>query len=176
MLTKTSVSALRALTFVALHPEDQPWSPRAIAERLDESPTYLAKVLRHLVRVGMLKAHRGMAGGVSINRDPGDISLLLVVEACQGTILGDFCSEAIDLSKTCAFHQAGAELHQAIVGVLSRWTLADFLARPIPDASIASDVPCWLGPCSRIASLARPAVDSIGDDLSESVAELEGDA
>ncbi len=146
MLTRTSLSAIRALVFLGLNPHGQPWSPRAIAEHLGESPTYLAKVVRHLVRAGILKAHRGATGGVSLNQDPCKISLLLIVEACQGAVLGDFCSDATDLSKTCAFHQAGAELHQAIVTVLSKWTLAQFLERPCPDASIADHVECWLKP------------------------------
>ncbi len=155
MLTKTSLSAIRSLVFLGLNPHGQPWSPRAIAQHLGESPTYLAKVVRHLVRAGILKAHRGVAGGVSLNREPREISLLLIVETCQGAILGDFCSEATDLAKTCAFHQAGAELHQAIVTVLSKWTLAQFLERPCPDASIADHVECWLEPCATLQTLAE---------------------
>jgi hypothetical protein len=76
----------------------------------------------------------------------------MIVEACQGAILGDFCGEAADRSLTCAFHQAGAELHDAVVRVLSRWTLADFLDRPAPDPTIAHEVPCWLAPCPRRTS------------------------
>ncbi|MCR4411313.1 MAG: Rrf2 family transcriptional regulator [Thermoguttaceae bacterium] len=151
MLSKTSLSAIRALVFLGLNQREQPWSPRAIAEPLNESPSYLAKVVRHLVRAGILKAHRGVAGGVSLNRSPREISLRMIVEACQGAILGDFCSEAADLSLTCAFHQAGAELHDAVVRVLSRWTLADFLDRPGPDPKIAHEVQCWLAPCPRMA-------------------------
>ncbi len=160
MLTKTSLSAVRALTFLGLNPHEQPCSPRAMAEHLGESPTYLAKVVRHLVRAGILKAHRGVAGGVSLNRDPSEISLLMVVEACQGTILGDFCSEAVDLSQACAFHQAGAELHDAVVGVLSRWTFADFLKRPSPSPEIAGQVQCWLAPCPRLQSLVAAGAEA----------------
>ncbi len=152
MLTKTSLSAVRASVFLGLNSSAQPWSPRAMAEHLGESPTYLAKVVRHLVRAGILRAHRGVAGGVSLKRSPGEISLRMIVEACQGTILGDFCSDAADLSQTCAFHRAGVELHDAMVGVLSRWTLADFLNQPAPSAEIAGQVQCWLSPCPRISS------------------------
>jgi len=118
-----------------------------MAEHLGESPSYLAKVVRHLVRAGILKAHRGVSGGVVLNREPQNITLLAIVEACQGTVLGDFCSEATDLTLTCGFHQAGAELHRAIVGVLSRWTLADFLRRPRPVDGQSAGPRCWLEPC-----------------------------
>ncbi len=164
MLTKTSLSAVRALTFLGLHQREQPWSPRSMAEQLGESPTYLAKVARHLVRAGILKAHRGVAGGVSLNRAPAEITLHAVVEACQGAMLGDFCSDATDFGQTCAFHQAGAELHDAVVGVLSHWTLADFLRRPTPDPAIAPHVQCWLAPCPRLQSLVVQGVADLASD------------
>ncbi|MBC8869835.1 MAG: Rrf2 family transcriptional regulator [Planctomycetes bacterium] len=144
MFTKTSVSAIRALTYLGLDSSGQPISPRHMAEQLGESPTYLAKVARHLVKVGILRAHRGVAGGVTLNRSPDDISLLAIVEACQGAILGDFCQEAEELDNTCAFHQAGAELHAAIVGILSRWTLAQLLLKPCPSETDDSQVQCLL--------------------------------
>lgn len=146
MLTQTSLSAIRALVFLGLNRRDTLWSPRSMAQHLGESPTYLAKVVRLLVRAGILTAHRGAAGGMLLNRPPETVTLLAIVEACQGTILGDFCSEAGDLSATCGFHQAAAELHQAIVGVLSRWTLADFLNRPGAVNCHAGSVRCWLEP------------------------------
>jgi Rrf2 family protein len=147
MLTKTSISAIRALTYLGVCDAQEPVSPRSIAEELGESPTYLAKVMRHLVKSGILRAHRGVAGGVTFGRQTEQISLLSIVQACQGTILGDFCEEADDLAKTCAFHQAGAELHQAIVGVLSRWNLAQLIEKPHPSPDLANkDIRCWLQP------------------------------
>jgi Rrf2 family protein len=146
MLTKTSLSAVRALTYLGLHGQGQPLSPRFLAEQLGESPTYLAKVVRHLVRAGVLRAHRGASGGVVLRREPHEITLLSVVEACQGTILENVCSPADDLAHTCGFHQAAAALHSAIVGVLSRWTLADFLRKPRPDGLLRHHVGCWLEP------------------------------
>ena len=156
MLTKTTISGLKALVFLGLHPDHQPASPRVIAQAFNESPTYLAKVLRQLVKAGILKAQRGVAGGVSLNRSPEQISLLSVVEACQGVILGDFCRETDDLSRTCAFHQAAAELHRAIVGVLARWTLADMIKRPCPDPSLPEREICWLWPGIEIVELVPP--------------------
>ncbi len=157
MLTKTTLSGLRAVTLLGLNSGSQPLSPRAMAEALGESPSYLAKVLRHLVRAGILKAHRGANGGVSLNRPPESVTLLAVVEACQGVILSNFCQGEVEPSLTCAFHQAGMELHQAIVGVLSRWTLADLIRRPNPDPAVAGGAPCWLQPCPKLPRSGVPA-------------------
>jgi Rrf2 family protein len=150
MFTKTTRSAIRMVTHLRMMGSPEPVSPRVLAEQLGESPTYLAKVARHLVKAGILRAHRGVAGGVVLGRNPQDITLLTIVEACQGTILGDFCEEADDLAKTCAFHQACAELHGAIMGVLSKWTLAQFIEQPRPIGMLGKQIPCWLESTLRV--------------------------
>jgi Rrf2 family protein len=162
MLTKTSRSAIRLLTYLGLQGAGEPLSPRFLAEQLGESPTYLAKIARRLVRAGILRAHRGVAGGMVLRRPTTEISLLAIVEACQGAILGDFCEDASDLAKTCAFLRACAELHWAIVGVLSRWTLAEFVQEPRPRGLLEKSVPCWLEPTPQVAPLGgRPATNRV---------------
>lgn len=130
MLGKTSISALRSLLLLAQQDRDDCWSPRRLAERLDESPTYLAKVVRHMVKVGILEAEKGVKGGVRLRQRPDEITLLAVVEACQGAIVADFCMSDRPSSTYCGFHRAALELHEAITGVLQRWTVADLLQRP----------------------------------------------
>jgi len=148
MFIKTSISAIRALTYLGLNSTGQPVSPRLMAERLGESPTYLAKVVRHLVKASILRAHRGVAGGVTFHRPPEEITLLAIVEACQGAILGDFCHDAGEIEEPCAFCRAGAELHEAMVGILSRWTLADVLQKPCPSETYDRRIQCPLEPFS----------------------------
>ncbi len=136
MLTKTTISALRTLIHLEQRASAAPAAPRSIAEHLGESPTYLAKVTQLLARAGILRAQRGMSGGVILNRQPENVTLRAIVEACQGAILGDFCGDADgdDLENACALHHAAVELHESIVGVLERWTLADLLKKPCPTA------------------------------------------
>jgi len=93
-----------------------------------------------------------------LHRPLESITMQAIVEACQGAILGDFCDEAPDLAKTCAFHQACAELQDAILGVLSRWTLADFVQHPRPIGMLNKRIPCWLEP----APQAIPLRNSVG--------------
>jgi Rrf2 family protein len=142
MLNKTSLSAIRALLFLAQQAPDSFWSPRRLAEVLGESPTYLAKVVRLLVKCGILEAERGVKGGVRLRLQPEEITLLAVVEACQGTIVGDYCRSSRPASSLCSFHLAALELHEAITGVLGRWTLAGLLARPAGCGEQAGGVTC----------------------------------
>lgn len=153
MLTKTSRSAIRLLTYLGQLDTSEPLSPRVLAEQLGESPTYLAKVARQLVKAGILQAQRGVMGGMVLQRPPETITMQAIIEACQGAILGDFCEEAPDLVGTCAFHQACAELHDAILGVLLRWTLADFIEKPRPIGMLNKRIPCWLEPTPQVVPL-----------------------
>lgn len=142
MLTKTSLLAIRALLVLAQGEPGASVAPRRIAEVLGESPTYLAKVLRLLVRVGVLRAERGVKGGVRLNRAPSEVTLLTVVEACQGAILEDYCASGCDLGQTCSFHRAAEELHRAVTGVLSRWTMAHLAEKTRPDGRSPHAVRC----------------------------------
>ncbi|HBY59350.1 MAG TPA: hypothetical protein DEH78_05980 [Solibacterales bacterium] len=141
MLGKTSLSAIRALLLLGQQQRGVCLSPRRLAEVLDESPTYLAKVVRHMVKAGILEAEKGVKGGVRLRRAPEEITLLAVVEACQGAIIGDFCASARPPSKFCNFHRAALELHEAITAVLERWTVAELLKKP----GAASGVTCLMG-------------------------------
>lgn len=133
MITKTSLLATRALLCLAGDKQGIATAPRRIALRLGESQTYMAKVLRSLVKAGILRAEHGSKGGVLLNRRPDEITLLAIVEACQGAIAASYCDHIDDLETTCAFHRAAVELHEAIVAVLTRWNL-DRLAK-LPDTS-----------------------------------------
>jgi Rrf2 family protein len=144
MLTKTSETALQALALIAAG-DDAPLTPKYIAEQLGASPSYMAKISGGLVKAGILHAQRGTHGGVTLARSPEAITLLEVVEACQGRILGDYCMEADTPELVCAFHQAMLELHEAVVNTLQRWTLAEILEKPLPDAPLLGQVPCKMG-------------------------------
>lgn len=144
MLGKTSISAIRALLFLAQQNGAGWWSPRRLAAELGESPTYLAKVLRHLVKAGILDVARGVRGGVRLARDARDVTLLEVVEACQGALVGDYCRSDRRESEMCSFHLAALELHSAIERVLARWTLERLLERPESAPGRRATVPCLM--------------------------------
>lgn len=144
MLGKTSIAAIRSLTFLAVQDPAVCWSPRRLAEILDESPTYLAKVLRHLVKQRILEAEKGVKGGVRLVRAPEDVTLLAIVEACHGTIVGDYCRSSRPESTYCNYHRAALELHNAITGVLARWTLADLLRSPAAAGGVVGGAVCLM--------------------------------
>jgi Rrf2 family protein len=144
MFTKTTISAIRTLLFLASRDANEPLSLGRMAASLGESPTYLAKTTRLLVKAGILRAQPGVAGGAMLRRAPEQITVLAIVEACRGAILGDFCQETDDLTGVCGLHRVAAEVHEANVRILSRWTLADLLQHPTPLTQHASGPHCYL--------------------------------
>ncbi|HOF38967.1 MAG TPA: Rrf2 family transcriptional regulator [Candidatus Hydrogenedentes bacterium] len=144
MLTQTSETALRVLVFLLLREARAPVPPARIAQHINASPSYTAKVTTALVKADILRAHRGMKGGVTLSRPPEAITLLDVVEACQGKILGDFCQDFDRMELVCAFHRAMAELHEAIITILKRWTLADLAQKPFPSEEIRQTIQCTM--------------------------------
>lgn len=144
MITKTSLLATRALLCLAKDKQNVAVSPRSIAAQLGESQAYMAKVLRSLVRAGILRAERGSKGGVLLNRRTSEITLLAIVEACQGAIVGSYCEDIDDLRMTCAFHRAAVELRQAIVKVMSRWNLEQLAKAPGPAKRLPGGTQCMM--------------------------------
>jgi Rrf2 family protein len=144
VITKTSLLATRALVFLAEAEQGVVASPRSIATRLGESPAYMAKVLRSLVKAGILRAEHGRNGGVLLNRRPGDVTLLAIVEACQGAIAGSYCQGIADLRMACAFHRATVELQHSIIKILSRWNLEQLAASPRPVKRLSGEIHCMM--------------------------------
>ena len=146
MLTQTSEIAIRALVYLGQSGTDQPVPPRLIATAIACSPTYLAKTLRLLGRAGIVRSRKGARGGVWLGRQPSAISLLNIVEACQGLMIADYCEGLGHRYSTsvCAFHQAMQDVFDATTTALSRWTLADLLRRPAPTGAPVAGRTCKL--------------------------------
>lgn len=157
MITKTSLLATRALLCLARDNQGVAVSPRNIALQLGESQAYMAKVLRTLVKAGILRAQHGSRGGVLLNRRPEEITLLAIVEACQGAIVGSYCQETVDVENMCAFHQAAVELRLSIVAVLARWTLKHLAAGSHPARRLPAGMHCMMaGPLVNVGAHKQP--------------------
>ena len=143
VLTQTSELAIRALLLLGLDGGSEPVPPRRLAERLECSPTYLAKTLGLLVKAGVLRSVKGAKGGVHLARAPEDTTLLAIVEGTQGLLIGNYC-RAISgpHDDVCGFHHVMQKLHQGMVATLSEATLADLMRRPTASAARADGQLC----------------------------------
>lgn len=101
-ITRQADYAVRAVYYLTTLGPDSRAATSQIAEEQHIPPSFLAKIISQLSVAGLLHTSRGARGGVSLARNPGDISLLDVVEAIDGPILLNDC--VMDTS-TCTFSQ-----------------------------------------------------------------------
>jgi len=99
-ITKQTDYGIVLLTHLAVHPERQFNAPDLAAEAQLPLPM-VSKILKLLVREGLLASHRGVKGGYSLARPPREISMAEIVAALEGPIA---ITECIDEMGNC-FHE-----------------------------------------------------------------------
>ena len=81
-------------------------------------PSFLAKIISQLSIAGLLRTSRGARGGVSLAREPKDISVLDVVEAIDGPILLNECvgtNKPCEFEGDCLVHPIWLEVQESLV-------------------------------------------------------------
>jgi len=121
---------LRALLDIAAHSSGAPVQLKEIARRQDVSLSYLEHIVGPLMAGGVLRSTRGMFGGVSLLKQPGDILLWDVVNLLEGSMATADCvphPHICPRAGRCATRRLWCELTSAMQGVLATRTLADLM-------------------------------------------------
>lgn len=95
----------------------------------------VGKILKALVRKGLLLSHRGVKGGYGLTRPAEKVSVAHIIEAIDGPIGITVCSVhagSCDHEERCPSRSNWARINKSILKSLQGITLAD-MARPIPD-------------------------------------------
>ena len=117
-ITRQADYAVRAVRYLAGLGSNQLAATSTVAQEMHIPPSFLAKIISQLSIAGLLHTSRGARGGVSLAREPKDISLLDVVEAIDGPIMLNECvSDADDCTfkQDCPVHPIWIEVHQQLV-------------------------------------------------------------
>lgn len=123
-ITSKSPYALQALTELARSGDDGPVPIGELAKRRDIPVQFLEHLFAVLRRAGILKSQRGVKGGYSFARGPGEVTVLEVVELLDGPLGAG--SEGIF-----------ADAAKAARDVLAAVTIADIVAREAQAAGAA---------------------------------------
>ena len=92
MKVKKSVGyALHALAYMVRHKTQLPVTTKLIAKSEGIPEDYLAKVFQTLTKAGFVKSVRGKRKGYIFDRQPEDISLLMLIEAIEGGSIFNDC-------------------------------------------------------------------------------------
>lgn len=142
MFSNTTIVAIQCVLFIAKNQKGKPVSHEDISLHINISTSYLSKILTTLAKSGILVAHRGPSGGFTLSTPPELITLLDIVEACEGKILGDYCSDTDDLDKVCNYHKAMLEVRTSLIKTLKKWDIKKILEKPVPDKDIRDKVNC----------------------------------
>ena len=118
-ISDKSRSAIIALTELARRGQGSPVPIVEISEARDIPLHVLEQLFSGLRRAGVLASQRGVKGGYSFLRAPGEVSLLEVVETVDGRLAAAGDASGID----GVWHQA----RQLLVGLLGDLTIADMV-------------------------------------------------
>jgi Rrf2 family protein len=117
-------------------------SSREIADSFKLGRPFLANILKNLCQAGLVISQRGVNGGYTIAREPGEIRLTEVLDALTESFKLNECNHnSADLGNTaenhcavigmCPIRQGMESLHERILGMLSDVRLSELFA-PAP--------------------------------------------
>jgi Rrf2 family protein len=132
-LTQAGDYGVRAMIHIGSLPESRLASKEAIALAEAIPPSFMAKVLRRLVRGGLLRSSRGARGGFSLARDTSEITLLDILAAIEGPIQLTDCSggaHGCAVSHECPASAVWPEVQQQMAMLLRETTLEALLSAP----------------------------------------------
>lgn len=133
-LPKTAEYALRAMAHLAGLPQGTEARGAELAEAADIPMAYLSKVLRKLVRAGLLTSRKGHHGGFALARPRARIRFLDVLHAADYEPDSDNCAFGWDRcnpAHPCPLHPAWARQKEQFLGWAATTTLAD-VGSPLP--------------------------------------------
>jgi Rrf2 family protein len=126
-ITRQADYAIRAVRYLSKMNGNQRAATSTVAREMKIPPSFLAKIISQLSIAGLLHTSRGARGGVTLARDPKDITLLDVVEAIDGPILLNECvgdPGNCEFSKDCAMHPIWMEAQEMLTKRLRETTFA----------------------------------------------------
>ncbi|MFQ5498932.1 MAG: RrF2 family transcriptional regulator [Candidatus Zixiibacteriota bacterium] len=100
-LSRKSDYALRAVRHLSNLEKGRLGSINSIAEAESVPREFLAKILKDLTRSNVLVSYQGVTGGYRIARPAREISFLDVIEAIDGPIHLNLCTEESGLGGVC---------------------------------------------------------------------------
>ena len=122
MFSKSTEYALRAVVYLAENSSNRErYGIGTIAEDLGFPEPYLAKVLQHLVRRGIIQSAKGPKGGFSAGEKTLNISLLEIIDANEGLDFFKKCGLGLNDcndEKPCPIHNDYGKFRDGLYRIL----------------------------------------------------------
>ncbi len=128
-LSRKADYALRAVKHLSTLPKGKLASINIIATAEVIPREFLAKILKDLTRSSILMSFQGVTGGYRLAGAPKDVSFLDVIEAIEGPIHINLCTEGAcgcDQSEECPMRDFWVAQENSLKKALSRHTFARY--------------------------------------------------
>ena len=129
-LSRKADYALRAVKHLSSLPKGKLGSINSIAAAECIPREFLAKILKDLTRGGILVSFQGVTGGYRLSNMPKDISFLDVIEAIEGPLHINLCTESevcpCDRSSTCPMRDFWMVQEKAFKKALAKHNFARY--------------------------------------------------
>jgi len=106
-------------------------SAKEIAQHFDISVSFVANILKQLMREGILRSVRGVMGGYELARSPEEISVGDLIRALEGDFYLADCThpseEVCCEIKGCPVRNPIHEIHRKFVEILNNTSFAELL-------------------------------------------------
>ncbi|MCY6379173.1 iron-responsive transcriptional regulator RirA [Hoeflea prorocentri] len=130
-VTKQTNYAVRMLMYCAADSSELSRVPE-IAKAYGVSELFLFKILKPLVKAGIVETVRGRNGGIKLGRPAEEITLFDVIRVTEDSFAMAECFEndaaECPLVNSCALNSAWREALDAFLNALSKHTIADLSA------------------------------------------------
>jgi len=131
-ISRSAEYAIRAMLDVAAAEGGVQETTKKVAEHQGIPKVFLPKIVQHLVQAGLLRAHRGPAGGIALSRPPDQINMRQIIEAMDGPIALNTClmfPGECPRESICPIHEVWVKTQRDLLDSLESITLADLVAR-----------------------------------------------
>jgi Rrf2 family protein len=131
-LTQATDYAFRAVQYLAVLETGVVASAQKIAESEEIPLRFLLKIMRSLIKAGIVKSYRGVDGGFALHKPAERITMLDVVEAVEGPvrvnrclIQPEYCNK--NYTTCCPVHHVLGDLQQLITTKLANVNFAQLV-------------------------------------------------
>ena len=131
-ITRQADYAVRAVLHLAQIKNGDRAATSTVAKEQHIPPSFLAKIISQLSIAGLLHTSRGARGGVTLARDPKEITLLEVIEAIDGPIQLNECvgdSGVCTFDSDCPIKTVWCEAQDELVSRLRRTDFGQLMAK-----------------------------------------------
>jgi len=140
-ITKQTDYGIVLLTHLAAQPLRHLNAPELASETQLPLPM-VSKILKVLVREGLLLSNRGVKGGYSLARRPDEITMAEIIAALEGPIA---ITECIEVSSDCS--------HEQLCPVRSNWQRINAAVREALDGITLAEMAMPLSPAHKLVTI-----------------------